>query len=74
VQRLIINAERLDEECVSDIGEMTWDDWTSFSNLTRRYPPAKVDPEFVNWDDGVRFLVEWLKLNLWADKWFEDED
>lgn len=54
------------DDSLAEFGKISWDDWTSHTKITRRYPLPDIDPAdpLIDWSAIGRFLVKRLSLEL----------
>lgn len=68
-----INTHFLTSEELDELGQRTWDDWTSFDNIIKNHPLPAIEIDKVKWSVVGQLLVDGLKLQLWEHE-EDDED
>ncbi|WP_017711168.1 hypothetical protein [Prochlorothrix hollandica] len=51
-----------DRDSLEELGQLSWDDWTSQQNILRCYPPPAIDPAAIDWETVGEMLIKELKL------------
>ena len=74
VQDYIISLNYLTESESDKLGEWTWEDFSSFKRITKKYPMPEVDCNQVNWKKVGTFIHELFGVNFYEDEELEEDE
>lgn len=72
--QLDINTHFITNEELNYLAEGIWDDWTSFGNILKNYPPPEIEQQKIDWFKAGQFLVDALQLQLCLDEQDDEID
>jgi|GEM_PF-2897612 len=73
VQDYIISLNYLTESESDKLGEWTWEDFSSFKRITKKYPMPEVDCSQVNWEKVGTFIHELFGVSFYEGEELDDE-
>ncbi|MBD0388627.1 MAG: hypothetical protein ICV54_19520 [Nostoc sp. C3-bin3] len=74
VQDYIIDINYLTEPESDKLGEWTWEDFSSFKKITKRYPMPEIEHNQVDWKKVGTFIHELFGVSFHEDEELEDEE
>lgn len=74
VQDYIINVYYIEEDDVDKLGQLTWEDFTSFESITQNYPLPQIDTSLVDWKSVGVFIHDLFDVRFHEDDEDDDDD